>query len=188
LRSLLILNQDTGERPFSCSSCGREFARPDSLSRHLRTHDKTRRLNGKKRTLSSNIELQQTVSDRENAITSTGIDDSPIQTHHNVAHSYGFSPLTMSDFETSLEWPDMEGLLQTIVSSDWNSIALPPGLITLSVSEMSTERDTGIGLSRERETSIPPDGSRIAIQSLSNMVTSLVRRSQQVCHSSTDNI
>ena len=91
----------------------------------------------------------------------------------------------------ALEWPDSIDLLQTIVSTDWNSLALPPGSwsplpraqsqpqaqfhVQPRPQQAVANGQESIGLLGENEIIAdevsPPNGSHEAIQSLSNMVT-----------------
>ena len=89
-----------------------------------------------------------------------------------------------------LEWPDSEDLLQAIVNTDWTSLALPPASsINDPVSRALPQQSTSLHNMAMQQQQQPSDGatgleahqlspvgsSREVIQSLSNMVTNLVR-------------
>ena len=90
----------------------------------------------------------------------------------------------LDDLRISLEWPDAEALLQSIVTSDWGSLALPPGSMSSAHPRQQQAPQLNLPCDIESmhvdetqypEQLSPPNGSREAIQSLSDMVTSLVR-------------
>lgn len=91
------------------------------------------------------------------------------------SNDYTFAP-PLTELDGGLEWPDAERLLEMIVSSDWSSLTLPPEI----VSSPKPDEHAGAALpasSRIHESNdhhIPADTSRMAIQSLSNMITSEV--------------
>ncbi|KAJ5051405.1 hypothetical protein J3E72DRAFT_50618 [Bipolaris maydis] len=177
----------TGEKPFSCRICGRQFSRPDSVTRHERTHTR--------------VELQHQQQQEQQQITwslSSGTPDyASFQsaTDQPQSGSYQAGPgieagsllldpalasSGLDDLRISLEWPDAEALLQSIVTSDWGSLALPPGSMSsahpcqqpapqlnpTNIESMHADE------TQDPEQLSPPNGSREAIQSLSNMVTS----------------
>ncbi|RAO66042.1 uncharacterized protein BHQ10_002054 [Talaromyces amestolkiae] len=51
----------------------------------------------------------------------------------SLTDDHGFSEATGStNFGVTLEWPDSEAILQSIVSSDWNTFPLPPGTLPMT--------------------------------------------------------
>lgn len=88
----------------------------------------------------------------------------------------------LDDLSIALEWPDAEALLQSIVTSDWGSLALPPGSMPPAHPRQQPAPQLNLpcnvesmhaGEIQDAEQLSPLNGSREAIQSLSNMVTSL---------------
>lgn len=100
----------------------------------------------------------------------------------------GFSEATgSSNFGMILEWPDSEALLQSIISSDWTSLALPPGSGPMAPpppippplqpqpgESLPIPEPARSHYHEDPEQLSPDNGSREAVQSLSDMVSSLV--------------
>jgi hypothetical protein len=93
----------------------------------------------------------------------------------STADDYTFSSL-LTDFDNNLAWPDAEQLLQTIVLSDWNSLTLPPEVSGSSLSNVASASNVAIDTGGQDGCDEAPqlDGSRMAIQSLSSMITNVV--------------
>ncbi|KAM0200526.1 hypothetical protein ACHAPQ_009391 [Fusarium lateritium] len=102
----------------------------------------------------------------------------------NTDSLFADSALLSSELDVPLEWPDAEALLHSIVTFDWGSLALPPGSMPTAqprqqpVPQPNMSYDVqqvDVDQIQDPEQLSPLNGSRDAIQSLSDMVTSLVR-------------
>jgi hypothetical protein len=91
--------------------------------------------------------------------------------------------LSSSELNVHLEWPDAEALLHSIVTFDWGSLTLPPGSMPAAQLRQQTApqpnisydvQSVDVGQTQDPEQLSPVNGSRDAIQSLSDMITSLV--------------
>ena len=96
------------------------------------------------------------------------------------SNEYAFTA-PFSDLEAGLAWPDAEQLFQTIISSDWNSLTLPPETWTATHSAAGVVPDAQIDprLQDGHVNSTQNGESHMAIQSLSNMITNVVSNGQQ---------
>ncbi|KAI1842427.1 hypothetical protein JX266_011322 [Neoarthrinium moseri] len=183
---------NTGDKPFVCPTCGRAFSRNDSLTRHVRIHGRTGlepiHRPYQQPTTQPQVSQQVVTPTSVNGASDFVGGDAFEQTldHSNEARDddssivpaadYSFtSPLS---FDGSLAWPDAEQLLQTIVSSDWSSLTLPPDM--LAATPPSDGATPFVIDPRLQENHGHPmqssDGSAEAIQSLSNMITSVSSR------------
>ncbi|KAF5566672.1 C2H2 type zinc finger domain-containing protein [Fusarium phyllophilum] len=97
-------------------------------------------------------------------------------------HMFTDPALSNSELDMHLEWPDSEALLQSIVAFDWGSLTLPPGSILTPEARQEAAPQPNVPSvvqSVDGEENPDPDqlspvnGSRDAIQSLSDMVTCL---------------
>lgn len=186
-----FLFPDTGEKPFVCSTCGRAFARSDSLTRHVRIHDKGEIARQAKSTpLSSNVETAS-LGGRTASISGSS-DNQLLYLQAEDRRSSGISSMIappppeqyafvapFAEFDGNLAWPDAEHLLQTIISSDWNSLTLPPEAWTPSQSNVAPlvldeQIDPRLQGDQDAETLGHDGESHKAIQSLANMITSVV--------------
>jgi hypothetical protein len=91
------------------------------------------------------------------------------------------------DFGLNLEWPDSEALLQSLTSSDWAALALPPRSVSTtppppvlwpSLPQPGVAPhvdDTNKQSSHDPEQLSPDNGSKEAVRSLSYVVSNLVR-------------
>ncbi|ETS87829.1 hypothetical protein PFICI_01657 [Pestalotiopsis fici W106-1] len=93
------------------------------------------------------------------------------------SNEYAFTA-PFSDLEAGLAWPDAEQLLQTIISSDWNSLTLPPETWPATHSTAGVVPDAQIDprLQETHVNSTHNGESHMAIQSLSNMITNVSSR------------
>ncbi|KAH8646340.1 hypothetical protein BX600DRAFT_477545 [Xylariales sp. PMI_506] len=181
----------SGAKPFVCTACGRQFARSDSLARHLRTHVKERQPNQQLSSPAGTPQSTAVTTYNDGQLSFLGQVDqqaSRVRDNSNVAnggadHDCPFDS-SMGEFDVSLQWPDAEELLHMIVSSDWNSLALPPG-VSFSVPEGETAvASSTVGpCSQDHHSDMdlrhqaPPTGSSyMAIHSLSHMITNLSSR------------
>ncbi|KAI0136210.1 C2H2 type zinc finger domain protein [Xylariales sp. AK1849] len=168
----------TGAKPFACASCGRQFARADSLTRHVRIHGKTE----------SNQQAALPISPQESeAVDETRSLQQPldhgINSYYEGSHPTASAatagnftfPAPLAEYDSNLEWPDAEQLLQTIVSSDWSSLTLPPGANSDSQLELAPPSDIDIDprLQEHPDHAATSNGSHMAIRSLSNMITNV---------------
>lgn len=175
---------DTGAKPFACHTCGRRFNRLDSLSRHERVHA---RADAQQRSSRDSWQSVSATADFAIQFTPLQLDDNSYQADIGLAPMMvdpAFSEATgTDDFGMTLEWPDSEALLQSINSYNWTSLALPPGsnpagpsppVLPQPGTAFSTG-STGDHPCNESQQLSPDDGSREAVQSLSSLVTNLVR-------------
>ncbi|KAF4498282.1 C2H2 type zinc finger domain [Fusarium agapanthi] len=97
-------------------------------------------------------------------------------------HMLTVPALSNPELDIHLEWPDSEALLQSIVTFDWDSLTLPPGsIVTPQAHQQAAPQPNAPSVvqSADGEDNQDPDqlspvnGSRDAIQSLSDMVTCL---------------
>ncbi|KAF5531810.1 C2H2 type zinc finger domain-containing protein [Fusarium napiforme] len=183
---------DTGSKPFACRICGRQFSRPDSVTRHQRTHSQTEQ---QQRTQQAQDQQQhqpqdgwplspsmsdytsiQSVMEQNQSITYNPVSDMN-------EHMFTDPALSNSELDIHLEWPDSEALLQSIVTFDWGSLTLPPGnILTPQAYQeaagpqpniISVAQPVGGKENQDPNQLSPVNGSRDAIQSLSDMVTCL---------------
>ncbi|KAK9419537.1 putative Alpha/Beta hydrolase protein [Seiridium unicorne] len=173
---------DTGDKPFVCSSCGRAFARSDSLTRHMRIHAKAESGQQVRAAASTNDTASLSgASDIQLSFNRTN--ERRVSAVHEpdpAAHpeEYAFTTGAFAEFDSGLAWPDAEQLLQTIISSDWNSLTLPPEAWSASQSNIGAVSDAQID-PRLQDSQAPPNESNeshMAIQSLSSMITNVSSR------------
>lgn len=132
---MLLTQQDTGAKPFTCENCGRDFSRLDSLNRHGQTHSKDR-------SASSSNGLLDIGPDASSTIVAMGGEQTPVTMSFLAAPPipstmpidsvsfYGHSgsdqtspDLALGDTAMfTLNWPDSEDLLNSILSSDLMSL------------------------------------------------------------------
>ncbi|KAF5569554.1 C2H2 type zinc finger domain-containing protein [Fusarium pseudoanthophilum] len=183
---------DTGSKPFACRICGRQFSRPDSVTRHQKPHSQTEQ---QQRTQQDQDQQQhqpqdgwplspsmsdytsiQSVMEQNQSITYNPVSDMN-------EHMFTDPALSNSELDIHLEWPDSEALLQSIVTFDWGSLTLPPGnILTPQAYQeaagpqpniISVAQPVGGKENQDPNQLSPVNGSRDAIQSLSDMVTCL---------------
>ncbi|KAK6076840.1 hypothetical protein SCUP234_06909 [Seiridium cupressi] len=173
---------DTGDKPFVCSSCGRAFARSDSLTRHMRIHAKAESGQQVRAAASTNDTASLSgASDIQLSFSRTN--ERRVSTVHEPdpaapPEEYAFTTGAFAEFDSGLAWPDAEQLLQTIISSDWNSLTLPPEAWSASQSNIGAVSDAQID-PRLQDSQAPPNESNeshMAIQSLSSMITNVSSR------------
>ncbi|KAL9567588.1 hypothetical protein ACKAV7_008352 [Fusarium commune] len=90
--------------------------------------------------------------------------------------------LSNSELDMHLQWPDSEALLHSIITFDWGSLTLPPGSIPTPhplqqslppPNNLSDDQSVYVEENQDPDQLSPVNGSRDAIQSLSDMVTCL---------------
>ncbi|KAF9766317.1 hypothetical protein IL306_001296 [Fusarium sp. DS 682] len=90
--------------------------------------------------------------------------------------------LSNPELDIHLEWPDSEALLHSIVTFDWGSLTLPPGSMPTPVPRLESAPQANVSFdvqsvdveeNQDADQLSPVNGSRDAIQSLSDMVTCL---------------
>ncbi|EMT70409.1 hypothetical protein FOC4_g10008857 [Fusarium odoratissimum] len=169
--------------------CGRQFSRPDSVTRHQRTHARVQ---------------QQQQQDQDQQQPQDGWPMSPSMSDYtsiqsvieqNQNHSITYEPmpdingdmfanpaLSNSELDMHLQWPDSEALLHSIITFDWGSLTLPPGSIPTPhplqqslppPNVLSDDQSADVEESQDSDQLSPVNGSRDAIQSLSDMMTCL---------------
>lgn len=169
-----------------CSSCGRAFARSDSLTRHVRIHTKGEPARQSNTTPLNTITETIGLTGRTASI--SGSSDTQIHFHQQdnrrlssaapPPDEYAFAA-PLAEFDGNLAWPDAEQLLQTIISSDWNSLTLPPEAWAAQPSVAAPVLDEQIDprlQEDQQDTSTQNGESHKAIQSLSNMINNVVSR------------
>ncbi|KAF5962972.1 C2H2 type zinc finger domain-containing protein [Fusarium bulbicola] len=182
---------DTGSKPFACRICGRQFSRPDSVTRHQRTHTQTEQQKYPQQDQDqqqhqpqdgwplspsmSDYTSIQSVMEQSQTITYEPVPDMS-------EHMFTDPDLSNSELDIHLEWPDSEALLQSIVAFDWGSLTLPPGSILTPEARQEAAPQPNIPSvvqsvdgeeNQDPDQLSPVNGSRDAIQSLSDMVTCL---------------
>ncbi|KAG5763035.1 hypothetical protein H9Q72_008870 [Fusarium xylarioides] len=182
---------DTGSKPFACRICGRQFSRPDSVTRHQRTHTQTEQQKHRQQDQDqqqhepqdgwplspsmSDYTSIQSVMEQNQAISYEPVPDMN-------EHMFTDPALSNSELDMHLEWPDSEALLQSIVAFDWGSLTLPPGSILTPEARQEAAPQPNIPSvvqsvdgeeNQDPDQLSPVNGSRDAIQSLSDMVTCL---------------
>ncbi|SPJ71013.1 uncharacterized protein FTOL_00741 [Fusarium torulosum] len=191
--------ENTGAKPFACRICGRQFSRPDSVTRHQRTHTQVEQQQHRQQHRQQHQRQDQQQQQQQQDVlplSPTMSDYASIRGVIEQDQSIGYEPvpdinansmfpdhaLSSSELDVHLEWPDSEALLHSIVTFDWGSLTLPPGSVPTAQPRQQMAphpnnsldvQSTVVNQTQDVEQLSPINGSRDAIQSLSDMVTRL---------------
>lgn len=174
----------TKEKPFACPVCRRTFARQDSLVRHRKVHSTQDNFESETIVQSLEREIEETapldattgiaMSNNLHTPSSEYLNDSTTTFMPDINPS--IDPLLNNDFaafDHQLEWPESEHLLQSILSSDLTSWALPFDSLPLASASTSTVTRETFSVSDPGINESSGRGGQRAVQDLSRMINNI---------------
>jgi hypothetical protein len=169
---------DTGARPFACNVCNQQFTRPDSLVRHRRRHEETF---SNAHTLAPEPRASTEVhASHLEAESSAHESQSPSQSRGyipNSTYQVGLDEVSLDQEPfSSLNWPDSEDLLNSILSAEFTSLPsleVLPSQSFVRGTEDLTSQPVSPWLTADLDQSQVHGGNH-AVQNLSQMINSLV--------------
>lgn len=173
---------DTGSKPFSCQQCHRQFSRQDSLARHAKLHQQNARTPSQNpagsglasRSLLTSSRPALDVSNSASSLSPDGATLTALSQTSPADPTLDSALELPLDADMQLTWPDSEGLLQTILSSDLSSWTMPLDILPFPqyspVDGPNAQHPAGFNEPHNPSM----DGGSLAVRHLSQMITSLV--------------
>ncbi|KAJ9610536.1 hypothetical protein H2200_005313 [Cladophialophora chaetospira] len=180
---------DTGSRPYVCETCSQSFTRPDSLARHKRRHNE---IPPDAVAYEHQVDKSRLVPESDPVARPPSEAISTLQTGMNAPESTSHDMLEEMSLDQepfiSLNWPDSEDLLNSILSAEFAnlpSLEVLPSQSMVRGAQESEQQPVSPWLTSDASQSQMHGGNH-AVRNLSQIINSLnvtLRKTAQVFHS-----